>query len=106
MMLDWEMSCGRPSMRWLEVGPAYTASLYWTFTTITTVGYGDLTPKATGERAFAIFAMCIGTGLFGYIFEPNHELLAREATPPPETCTPREPRKCAPSNTSTPPAGA
>jgi hypothetical protein len=67
MLSEWEFSCGRPAMRWADVGPAYTASLYWTFTTITTVGYGDLTPKATGERAFAIFAMCIGTGLFGYI---------------------------------------
>ena len=59
--------CGKPTLQWEFVGSAYVAALYWTFTTITTVGYGDLAPKATIERGYAIFAMFIGTGLFGYI---------------------------------------
>ena len=37
---------------------------------------GDLTPKATSERAFAIFAMCIGTGLFGYILSAMTNILS------------------------------
>ena len=38
-----------PGLSWDEMAPPYVASLYWTYTTITTVGYGDLTPTATGE---------------------------------------------------------
>ena len=44
-----------------------TASLYWAFTTISTVGYGDLTPRSAGERLFAIIAMIFGTGIYAYI---------------------------------------
>jgi hypothetical protein len=54
-------------LTWDELHPHYIAALYWTFTTITTVGYGDLIPQATVERLYAIFAMIFGTGLFGYI---------------------------------------
>ena len=57
----------KPGLNWDNVAPHYTAALYWTFTTITTVGYGDLTPTDLSERLYAIFAMIIGTGLFGYI---------------------------------------
>ena len=56
-----------PGLTWDELGPPYVASLYWTYTTITTVGYGDLTPKATAERIYATIIMIIGTGIFGYI---------------------------------------
>ena len=56
-----------PGLTWDELSSPYVASLYWTYTTITTVGYGDLTPKATAERLYATFIMIIGTGLFGYI---------------------------------------
>lgn len=46
---------------------AYVASLYWAYTTLTTVGYGDFTPKSAGEQLFAVVSMVIGTSLFGYI---------------------------------------
>ena len=54
-------------LTWTELGPPYVASLYWTITTITTVGYGDVTPTAPSERIFAMFCMIFGTGVFGYI---------------------------------------
>lgn len=44
----------------------YVASLYWSFSTITTVGYGDLTPTNTYERLFAIIAMVVGVTVFAY----------------------------------------
>ena len=45
----------------------YIASLYWTVTTVTTVGYGDITPTAPAERVYAIICMVVGTGVFGYV---------------------------------------
>jgi len=44
----------------------YVASLYWSYSTITTVGYGDLVPTSTLERAVAIISMVIGVTVFGY----------------------------------------
>ena len=41
-------------LAWHTVSGPYVAALYWTFTTITTVGYGDLSPISTAERIYAI----------------------------------------------------
>ena len=41
-------------------------SLYVTVQTVTTVGYGDLTPKTTAGRAFASVFMLFGVGLVLY----------------------------------------
>ena len=44
----------------------YVASLYFTITTMMTVGYGDIVPSSTNERIFATFMMILGGGVFGY----------------------------------------
>ena len=44
----------------------YMTSFYWAFTTMTTVGYGDLTPNTNFERLFVMFGMIIACGVFAY----------------------------------------
>jgi hypothetical protein len=44
----------------------YLYSLYWSITTMITVGYGDITPTNNIEVAFVICSMIFGCGLFGY----------------------------------------
>jgi hypothetical protein len=49
------------------IGMQYLASVYWAFTTMTTVGYGDIIPTNDRERGFAILGMIVGASVFGYI---------------------------------------
>lgn len=45
----------------------YATAFYWAFTTITTVGYGDITPTNDAERIYAMVCMIGGATVFGYI---------------------------------------
>lgn len=40
-------------------------AVWWTYTTITTVGYGDKYPVTTEGRIVAVFLMTVGVGIFG-----------------------------------------
>jgi hypothetical protein len=42
-----------------EIAEQYIAALYWSFTTMCTVGYGDISPRSTQERLFGIVAILI-----------------------------------------------
>lgn len=42
----------------------YVDALYYTVTTLTTTGYGDITPTTMGGKLFAVFIMVIGVALF------------------------------------------
>jgi Trk-type K+ transport system membrane component len=44
----------------------YIFSWYFTVTTITTVGYGDISAHTTAERLFCIFLMIIGVLAFSF----------------------------------------
>jgi hypothetical protein len=50
----------------LEAKQAYITSLYWTVTTITTVGYGDISITNSIERIFCACIMIIGVISFSY----------------------------------------
>ncbi|KAK8660541.1 hypothetical protein V6N13_051465 [Hibiscus sabdariffa] len=45
----------------------YVTSIYWSITTLTTVGYGDLHPVNTPEKIFDTFYMLFNLGLTAYL---------------------------------------
>jgi len=46
---------------------AYIDSLYWAVTTMTTTGYGDITPGNDLERVIGLIAMTMGIVFYGYV---------------------------------------
>ena len=44
---------------------SFPDALWWSFVTVTTVGYGDMTPVTVAGRAVAVVLMLGGIGLFG-----------------------------------------
>ncbi len=54
----------------------YIRALYWTITTIATIGYGDITPKTTVQILFTICVEIIGAGLYGFIIGNIASLIA------------------------------
>jgi len=42
----------------------YVDALYFTVTTLTTTGYGDITPKTAEAKLFSVFIMVVGVALF------------------------------------------
>jgi len=56
------------TLMYVVEGPAHgftsiPVSIYWAITTVTTVGFGDLTPKTDLGRAIASFMMLLGWGI-------------------------------------------
>ena len=55
----------------------YVKAVYWTFTTLTTVGYGDIAAKTIPQMLYACVVQVIGVGVFGFILSNVAGLLAR-----------------------------
>ena len=71
----WNRGRDSPLETWVNVhvnerddaADRYIASMYWTLSTLTTVGYGDLNAGTTVERLFAVVAMAVGVSYYTYI---------------------------------------
>jgi voltage-gated potassium channel len=55
----------------------YLGALYWTITTLTTVGYGDVTPTTSSQTVYAMTVMLLGVGLYGFVIGNMATLLTR-----------------------------
>jgi len=55
----------------------YITSLYWALTTMTTVGYGDVSPISTNERLFGMVGMIIAAGVYAYIINNVGKMVSR-----------------------------
>jgi hyperpolarization activated cyclic nucleotide-gated potassium channel 1 len=49
-----------------DTGSLYLTSLYWAFTTLSTVGYGDICPSTRLERVLSFFWMSFGLYFFSF----------------------------------------
>lgn len=56
----------------------YITALYWAFTTMTTVGYGDITPYTINEKVFAMITMLLACGIFAYTVGSIGSLVSKQ----------------------------
>ena len=79
LITHW-LSCG-----WLELRntsaavdgtETYLRALYWCVTTLTTVGYGDITPSTNTQTIYTMVVMVLGVGMYGYVIGNVANLLS------------------------------
>lgn len=69
-----------PSMLISEPGgsPKFTTALWWAWVTISTVGYGDVTPTTEAGRLVATPLIMVGVGVCGYISAFMMQLMSHQ----------------------------
>ena len=70
----WIMISGNPQN--LDSVPLYIRAFYWTITTLTTIGYGDITPAGSVQTVFVIFIELLGAAMYGMIIGNIANLIA------------------------------
>ena len=54
----------------------YVTAMYWSLSTMTTVGYGDVIPGSAKEKLVAMGCMVVGITVFAYFMGAMANLLA------------------------------
>lgn len=65
---DFEPDCWVTRLGYIDATPTeiYIISFYWTLTTVTTVGYGDINAGTTLERMYNLFIMSFGVLMYSF----------------------------------------
>ena len=82
------IASGAVFYRWVE-GWGWVDSIYFTVITLTTVGYGDLSPTTAASKVFTVVLVLLGIGLLvtlveriaRYAIEDQVERRSRDTTP-------------------------
>lgn len=79
IVVNW-IACGwvviYPRTPDLDITSYYIKSFYWALTTLTTIGYGDITPIDNLGRIYTCFIMIIGVGMYGVVIGNISRILA------------------------------
>ncbi|KAF8391095.1 hypothetical protein HHK36_023395 [Tetracentron sinense] len=67
-----------PNFKEESLWDRYTTAMYWSITTLTTTGYGDLHAQNTREMLFYIFYMLFNLGLTAYLIGNMTNLIVSE----------------------------
>ena len=70
----WILISGNPQN--LDSAPLYIRAFYWTITTLTTIGYGDIVPTEPAQTVFVIFIELLGAAMYGMIIGNIANLIA------------------------------
>lgn len=54
----------------------YIRAIYWSVTTLTTIGYGDITPSTNLQTIYTMCIMLVGAGAYGYLVANIASILA------------------------------
>ncbi|KAL7542680.1 hypothetical protein ACHAXR_012206, partial [Thalassiosira sp. AJA248-18] len=74
-----ELNGGWVYRYYLETSPKttqYVASMYWAFSTLTTVGYGDISARTPREQVYAMVMMLVGVSWYAYIVSSMSSIMS------------------------------
>ncbi|MFZ5806178.1 MAG: ion transporter [Verrucomicrobiota bacterium] len=60
-----------------EMYSIYLRSFYWSITTLSTTGYGDIVPQNDSQTLFALLTMLVGTGIYATMIASIASMLTR-----------------------------
>jgi hypothetical protein len=70
LITHW-LSCGWLALRGVsaevDAFTNYLRALYWCVTTLSTIGYGDITPSTNVQMMYTMVVMILGVGVYGYV---------------------------------------